>query len=114
MVGVLRRALASRSPKSRAPLFSNTVTRPCPSTQLQLRFTFPSPKLANIQGWRDEGAYPRSEMGSAEEQELQIPSRSRLAATFCRIYGWDGQAAKCRQIRSLLTLGLYNIQPSYS
>jgi len=76
MVGVLRRALASRSPKSRAPLLSNTVTRPCPSTQLQLRFTFPSSELANTQGWRDEGAHSRSEMGRAEEQELQIPSRS--------------------------------------
>jgi hypothetical protein len=51
-------------------------------------------------------------MGRAEEQEFADPlTISRSAATLCRIHGWDGQAAKCRQIRSLLTSGLCNIQP---
>ena len=40
MVGVLRRALASRSPKSRAPLLSNTVTRPCPSAAAAIHVPF--------------------------------------------------------------------------
>lgn len=31
------------------PLLSNTVTLPCLSTQLQLRFTFPSSELANTE-----------------------------------------------------------------
>jgi hypothetical protein len=51
-------------------------------------------------------------MGRAEEQEFADPlTISRSAATLCRIHGWDGQAAKCWQIWSLLASGLCNIQP---
>jgi hypothetical protein len=51
-----------------------------------------------IQGWRDEGTHSRPEMGRAEEQEFQIPSRSLDRRRRCRIHGCDGRAPKCRQI----------------